>query len=192
MLKFMADSGFPIGLYMPVLLNAAVYLYNRLPHRGNPGMKSPFQMRWGTPPAWSMVNRVGCLALFYLTKQQRDKHGFKCCVGWLVGWSETTCAYVVWVNKFLPRMMFLNVVHVATALSICWSDPRESAGRPINIVLDRQSKPVTKIPLRVRVRASSLKLLKKLPNLTHSTTYQAMMRPAIVTVRALAMKRLGS
>ena len=57
--------------FWPLAADMAVYLINRMPMRGNPGGKSPYELYYGKPPDRTKIRRFGCKCWVWLDKDSR-------------------------------------------------------------------------------------------------------------------------
>ena len=57
--------------FWPLAADMAVFLINRMPMRGNPGGKSPYELYYGKPPDRSKIRRFGCKCWVWLDKDSR-------------------------------------------------------------------------------------------------------------------------
>lgn len=85
-LSMLFHSGLPFPWWGEFLMTAC-YLVNRLP-RAALGHKSPFEMRFSTPPDVSMLRVPGCVAYNRIPKHLRKKSMHKAIPLVHLGWSE--------------------------------------------------------------------------------------------------------
>ena len=57
--------------FWPLAADMAVFLINRMPMKGNPGGKSPYELYYGKPPDRTKIRRFGCKCWVWLDKDSR-------------------------------------------------------------------------------------------------------------------------
>jgi hypothetical protein len=115
----MADFGGPASMYMEAL-DFSVYWRRRLPKSTNPGLQSAFQLLTGKVPSYKHCHRWGCLAMAHVPKENRGTNDPKSIVGWYFGLSEKTKAMKIWMDMYLPRVVFRWVTSAMIAENVTY------------------------------------------------------------------------
>ena len=120
-LAALSDSGLPRG-FMGKLYERAAFVLRRMPRRTNLHGVSPYtRVNNGLVPSAKRMKRIGCLAICWLSKQQRGSDGPRAQIAWNLGACENG-TWEVWLDKRLPRIVTVSVYHVTFVTAIVYSE----------------------------------------------------------------------
>lgn len=89
------QSGLPL-IFWAEAVNTANYIRNRTPSKGLKG-KTPYEMWTGKPPSVSYFKEFGCKVMCLEKHGGRSKFSTRCVEGRLLGYSDESKAYRVWI-----------------------------------------------------------------------------------------------